>query len=95
MDNQHKQIKGYRDLSQEEIDLMNRIKLHAEQTRALALDIKNHLIQQEVTAHQKGNDEELERIHTTRAAEFHKEAVMKLQTGFMLLTRSVAQPTTF
>ena len=26
MDNQHQQIKGYRDLSQEEIDMMNRIK---------------------------------------------------------------------
>ena len=26
MDNQHKQIKGYRDLSQDEIDLMNRVK---------------------------------------------------------------------
>lgn len=26
MDNQHKKIKGYRDLSQEEIDLMNQIK---------------------------------------------------------------------
>jgi len=26
MDNQHKHIKGYRDLSQEEIDLMNEIK---------------------------------------------------------------------
>lgn len=26
MDNQHKQIKGYRDLSQEEIDLMNKVK---------------------------------------------------------------------
>ena len=26
MDNQHKKIKGYRDLSQVEIDLMNRIK---------------------------------------------------------------------
>ncbi len=26
MDNQHKQIKGYRDLSQSEIDTMNRIK---------------------------------------------------------------------
>jgi hypothetical protein len=27
MDNQHKQIKGYRDLSQQEIDDMNEIKL--------------------------------------------------------------------
>lgn len=26
MDNQHRQIKGYRELSQEEIDLMNEIK---------------------------------------------------------------------
>lgn len=30
MDNQHQRIKGYRDLSQEEIDLMNEIKAHAE-----------------------------------------------------------------
>jgi hypothetical protein len=26
MENQHRQIKGYRDLSQEEIDLMNKVK---------------------------------------------------------------------
>lgn len=26
MENQHRQIKGYRELSQEEIDLMNRVK---------------------------------------------------------------------
>ncbi len=30
MDNQHKKISGYRDLSQTEIDLMNRIKEQAE-----------------------------------------------------------------
>ena len=35
MDNQHKQIKGYRDLSQEEIDLMNRVKEHAEEVGEL------------------------------------------------------------
>ena len=29
MDNQHKKIKGYRDLSQEEIDLMNECKMLA------------------------------------------------------------------
>lgn len=33
MDNQHKKIKGYRDLSQEEIDLMNESKELAEQCR--------------------------------------------------------------
>lgn len=30
MDNQHKKIKGYRDLSQEEIDAMNEVKVLAE-----------------------------------------------------------------
>ena len=30
MDNQHKQIKGYRDLTAEEIALMNEIKAHGE-----------------------------------------------------------------
>lgn len=34
MDNQHKKITGYRDLSQEEIDLMNEGKVLAEQCGA-------------------------------------------------------------
>jgi len=34
MDNQHKHIKGYRDLTQEEIDLMNEGKALAEQVGA-------------------------------------------------------------
>lgn len=40
MDNQHKQIKGYRDLSQQEIDLMNRIKEHGASLEALVSDLK-------------------------------------------------------
>jgi hypothetical protein len=35
MDNQHKQISGYRDLSQTEIDLINAVKLREETTGAL------------------------------------------------------------
>ena len=35
MDNQHKKIKGYRDLSQEEIDLMNECKEMSEKVGAL------------------------------------------------------------
>ena len=31
MENQHREIKGYRELSQEEIDLMNQIKLKGEE----------------------------------------------------------------
>lgn len=35
MDNQHKKIKGYRDLSQEEIDAINSIKAKAEEVGML------------------------------------------------------------
>ncbi len=35
MDNQHKLIKGYRDLTESEIASMNAVKEHAEATRAL------------------------------------------------------------
>jgi len=41
MDNQHKKIKGYRDLSQEEIDLMNKAKVLAEQVGELVEEVRN------------------------------------------------------
>ena len=41
MKDQHKKIKGYRDLSQDEIDLMNRIKQHAEMTADLLKEVKD------------------------------------------------------
>ena len=40
MDNQHKKIKGYRDLSQGEIDLMNEAKELAEQVGILVGKLK-------------------------------------------------------
>jgi len=39
MDNQHKKIKGYRDLSQEEIDLMNKCKELAEKVGELVTEV--------------------------------------------------------
>jgi hypothetical protein len=39
MDNQHRQIKGYNELTQEDIDLMNRVKI------GLAAEIQNYLDQ--------------------------------------------------
>jgi len=41
MDNQHKQIKGYRDLSQAEIDAMNEGKALAEQVGAWIEKLQN------------------------------------------------------
>ncbi|WP_186181700.1 hypothetical protein QZL74_14495 [Burkholderia gladioli pv. alliicola] len=43
MDNQHKHIKGYRDLSEAEIDLMNRIKAAGAELLALQDELKNQL----------------------------------------------------
>lgn len=40
MDNQHRQIKGYRELSQEEIDLMNRIKEKGAELGALVESLR-------------------------------------------------------
>ena len=39
MDNQHRQIKGYRELSQDEIDAMNRVKSQAAEVGALLDDL--------------------------------------------------------
>lgn len=40
MENQHRQIKGYRELSQEEIDLMNEIKTLGPQIEAVVNKLK-------------------------------------------------------
>ncbi len=41
MDNQHKKIKGYRELSQEEIDLMNKIKEQGACLERMVADLDN------------------------------------------------------
>ena len=42
MDNQHRKIKGYRELSEEEIALMNVIKEHGIVTAEIVQAIQNH-----------------------------------------------------
>lgn len=42
MDNQHRQIKGYRELSQEEIDLMNEVKAKGIELGELVEKLKAH-----------------------------------------------------
>ena len=41
MDNQHRQIKGYRELSELEIELMNRCKQMSEDVGELVYDLRN------------------------------------------------------
>ena len=41
MDNQHKKIKGYRDLSQSEINMMNELKDKAEEVGEIITNLQN------------------------------------------------------
>lgn len=92
MDNQHKKIKGYRDLDQEDIDLMNRIKEHEAKTMDLIREIRTKLVDAEFVA---GADvEERERLRNAEPLRWASIARTDFQTGFMALVRAVAQPVT-
>jgi hypothetical protein len=78
MDNQHKLIKGFRDLTQEEINAMNTIK-------ELAAKVGEMLIRLE----------ENQNPEHTIDKRWLAIAKTDLQTGFMSLVRSIAQPTSF
>lgn len=93
MKDQHTKIKGYRDLSQTEIDLMNRIKSQGEALKDLNSEVQAHLKQQ--TAAADGNPEEQGRIQSATPARWAAIGTTHFQEGLMALTRAVAQPTTF
>jgi len=89
MENQHKKIKGYRDLSQAEVDLMNRIKDHAEKTATLL---------KEVSDMRDSEQSELAPILPERYQESKRclaLAKTNLQTGQMWFVRAVALPKSF
>lgn len=86
MENQHKHIKGYRDLTQVEIDLMNKIKAKAEEVGALVQEMM----------HVEGEASDTSPDGSTAPnGRWLAIAQTDLQKGFMALTRSVAKPTTF
>lgn len=83
MDQQHTLIKGYRDLSQGEIDAINKIKAKAEEVAALI-----HSFDGPVSG--AGNEGQFFPDPRWLAI-----AKTDLQKGFMFLTRSVAKPESF
>ena len=89
MKDQHKKIKGYRDLSQFEIDLMNKAKEHAEKTEALLNEIKNLRDQGQAELCPLRADQYEESIRCLDIAKTN------LQQGQMWLVRSVALPESF
>ena len=90
MDNQHKQIKGYRDLSQEEINLMNKIKALAEQVGELV----NELQLKTEEDYFRDDVEDTDTTHID-AMKWVSEGKKDLQLGFMQLVRAVAKPQSF
>lgn len=84
MENQHRQIKGYRDLSQEEIDLMNEIKEKAADVGELVQKLREFQTTVPSEATPGTPDQRWVAIGQTH-----------LQQGFMALTRSVAKPDFF
>ena len=98
MDNQHKKIKGYRDLSQAEIDLMNRIKAHAEGTAALLKEVE--ALRDDAQGHdtwgvpfERTDDLTVEQARESkRCLALAKD---NLQTGQMWFVRAVALPESF
>jgi hypothetical protein len=107
MKDQHEKIKGYRDLSQTEIDLMNRIKEKGAELLGLQAQLVGYL---ETSAELKKNaalsasgglawqqcafDECREYRRFVEAEPLRWAAIAKtdIQTGIMALVRAVAQP---
>lgn len=80
-------IKGYRNLSQAEIELMNDIKEAGEQLRNLV-----HRVQMHIESQPKP---EAPHSQVTSPMRWAAIGQTDLQTGLMALTRAVAQPTSF
>ncbi len=95
MDNQHRSIKGYRELTQLEIDLMNEIKTKGQELEALSQKVFDHIQCQMQSANELGLQEEITRLDEANPLIWFYDGTSSLQKGLMFLTRSVAQPTSF
>lgn len=102
MDNQHLKISGYRELSQEEIDLMNEIKNLGLKFDRLSLKVMEHVADQFEAAasdahHLDGAakqaaDDELARLASANPDNWILDARRRMQIALMELVRAVAQP---
>lgn len=88
MENQHRKITGYRELSQEEIDLMNEVKAKGVELAVLIHKINNFNsnTKDEATANA---------VLGSQANRWVNIGRTDLQTGLMALTRAVAKPEFF
>ena len=103
MENQHRKITGYRDLSAEEIDLMNRIKAKGAELLALQAELvtlleaqlrskKGNLLAESPYSSDADRQAELKRFEAAEPLRWAAIAKTDIQTGIMALVRAVAQP---
>ncbi|MBR8152740.1 DUF7681 family protein [Burkholderia vietnamiensis] len=99
MDNQHRKIKGYRELGEADIALMNRVKETGVALEALIVDLRAHVHAQYAALDElrlpSERDAELQRLVKADPLRWIYAAEGELQTALMKLTRSVAQPAVF
>ena len=103
MENQHRKISGYRELSQTEIDLMNRIKAKGGELLELQAELVDLLKLHElakinaVDGAQTSDAEveakaEFNRFHAAEPFRWAAIGKTEIQTGIMAMVRAVAQP---
>jgi hypothetical protein len=92
MKDQHTLITGYRELSQEEVDLMNEVKALGEYTRAVISKVEWYLHEQDQKPVPEGD---APHSVVTSPLRWLAEGRTDLQKGLMCVTRAIAQPTTF
>lgn len=95
MDNQHRKITGYRELSADEIALMNEIKNAGVSMQRLIEMVAGHFDEQAKAAAAADSLEEIFRIRNAQPERWVGIARTHFQEGLMALTRSVAQPRSF
>ncbi len=95
MDNQHRKIKGYRELTQQEIDLMNQIKSKGAELLALQNELVERLVslrQELVLTVGSDNADDFERYESAEPLRWAAIGKTDIQTGVMALVRAVAMP---
>lgn len=98
MENQHRKITGYRELSKEEIDLMNRIKAHGEETAKLIEEVESlrHMnLQHDSHGVPFDRTDNLTGEQANESFRCLGLAKDNLQTGQMWFVRAVALPDSF
>lgn len=95
MDNQHKLISGYRDLSEYEIALINEIKSAGAALELLQKKVTEHVEKQLGAAASNTNINEIARLARAEPARWVKIGNTHFQEGLMALTRAVAQPSSY